>query len=81
MEVGTVNKIDLQPGNDIRYALMLPLLTNQKDELLPRYTLVYDDWEVLTVANIDVWKGRVRMEPSVLVICSTKPDGIQYVNS
>ena len=64
-EVGTANKIDLQPGNDVRYALMLPLLTDREDELLPRYTLVYDDWGVLTVANVDVWKGRVRVDLSV----------------
>ena len=55
-------KIDLQPGSGLRYALMLPLLTDQKGSGYTRFTLVYWDWEVLTVKHFEKKKGRVGVE-------------------
>jgi len=67
-EVKTEYMSKLQPGNDIRYALMLPLQSDIMDSQYKarnrrvRYTLVYWDWEVLTVKDMNKSKGRVGIE-------------------
>ena len=61
-EVKRKKKINLQPRSGVRYALMLPLLTDQKGSGCTRFTLVYWDWEVLTVADVEKKKGRVGVE-------------------